>query len=171
MNHNDEELISKIMIVLFIIELIGIILVLYVKTTYSPISLSEFNTLSHQVNSTSTGLASSFNATLLSPVAVVSAPVAKQLDDLYNGFVVFVNIVYKFISLIIGLFALIFLMITLMGYVLLILIPTLLTSTGIIGYILSIGYGFILIFLAYKFGKIIYDFVLSFVGFIQGFIP
>lgn len=164
MDHSDTHIIGKILVIIFIIELLGILLSLVGSGTNNP-TFTQFNTFSGNINQTSFNLVHSFNSTAVTTINPISTtPIVNQLEWIYNGLATIINIIYVFFSLIYNFFSLMIQMLILIGYVFFVAIPSLLISNGIIGYILALGYGFIVIFLGYKFGKIVISFVAIIIG-------
>ena len=66
-----------------------------------------------------------------------------------------INVIWMFVNLM----SLMMLMIGLFGYLFVIFLPNVLTSVGAIGYILTLGYVFIICVLGYKYGHVILELV------------
>lgn len=162
---NDEHLIGGIFIVIFIMELIGLLLSFVSLGTANP-AFTQFASFSTSINSTVSGITTAFSPshTIVSAAAATGNWFVDPFISIYNGIVWLVNFIYQGVSLIYDVIAMIVLMLGLIAYTLFALPLMLITASGIIGDILGLGYGFIILFVAFKFGKIIIQYAKDIFG-------
>jgi hypothetical protein len=174
MNEESERLFGRVLVLVFIIEIIGILLSFIGAGTANP-QFKTLSTYTSEINGTATNAMNAFssNHTLLTLIPPQNSffGVATFLNWLYNGIATLINFVYRFAVMAFNLIALLFIMLLIIGYVLLILLPSLFISEGVVGYVLSIGYVYLVAFLAYKYGRIFYEGILKFLEMIARFIP
>jgi len=171
---SDESSMAKILITLFIVEVVGILLAVLVGAGSNNPFLAQFANFSSNLNKGIVALTTSFAncgaLNCLTPLPVDNTPIASQLAWLVNIGIYVLNIIFKVFNLIFNVFDLVILVLGLLVYLFVVLIPSLLIATGILGYLLGIGYVFVVIFLAYYLFKIVVGIIGLMAGIIGRFV-
>jgi len=177
---SDEHAVSKILIALFVLEIIGILLSALLGANVNIPALTQFSSFASNINSSANNLVGSFNTTIclitFKPACHTSfmflqastIPIASQLISLINLFIWILNLVISVLAIFVFLLEILALIIVLLGFMFIVLIPSFFINVGILGYILGLGYAFIIVFLGYKYGKEIIELIRSVIGTFTG---
>lgn len=174
---NDEKIIAKIFVVLFVIELIGILLSLLLipSNSINP-SLSQFNGFLTSVHQSTDNITLSVSSivcqiSLKSNCKVAftylqstSTPIVSQLVSFANFFYWIGNMLWSIGSILVNIVLLIIEVLGLLVFIFLVLLPSLFQNVGTLGYLLGLGYLFIALYSGYIFVKILLEFKQKMIG-------
>ena len=177
---DHTPLLGKLLFGMFILECLGMFLVLTVGSSNIPGASSKFtdamgglNSFTSLINGTTTNIATAFSGCSFSTMTC-SKPLSQLAFDssnsifssITNAVIWMGNILITLVDLganalwfAINLLALLVLMFGLFGYIFLVFLPTVLVAAGPIGWLLTTGYVFIICLAGYKYGQIILDLV------------
>jgi len=176
---DHTSLLGKMLVGVFILEVIGIIFALTIGTSPNGSSsqftdsTSGFYTFTSLINGTTSNIATAFSGCSFSTLSC-SKPltqlvyadqgwflsgVANAILWIGNILITFVDLIINIIWFVINILGLILLMIGMFGYVFVIFLPSIMVSIGPVGYLLTMGYALIISIVGYKYGHIILDLV------------
>lgn len=172
---DDSALLGKIFVGAFILELIGVIFAITMANTAvgaGAFSTDSFNFFNDAVNGTTRNIVNSFSScsfsklTCDSPLHQMEYSQAWFISSVQNAIIWIGNALITLIDIIvnglwigINLMALVLLMIGLFGFIFVVFLPLILVAAGPVGYILTLGYVFIISLAGYKYGHIILDLI------------
>jgi len=173
---DDTSLLGKLLIGIFILEIIGI----FFAYTFGANDIngansnfmsatSGFNSFTSLINGTTFNIANAFSScsfktlSCSKPISQIATSdqswflsgVANAVIWIGNILITIIDLIINAIWLLINIIALILLMIGLFGYIFVVFLPLVMTSIGPIGDLLTIGYVLIICVAGYKYGHII----------------
>lgn len=182
---DETSLLGKIFVGIVVLEFIGIILALTIGSSGAQFNsaFDGFKFFISSVNATTSNIATSFSscsfATLSCNAPLQQMPylpsgifsgIPNAIVWLGNGIFTFIDLIVLAIWMGINILALVLVMMGLLGFMFAIFLPSIMVSVGPIGYLLSIGYVFIICLAGYKYGHIILDLAGMVIGFVGRFI-
>jgi hypothetical protein len=160
---NEVDLTRKIMIGLFVFELIGILLGYFLGTTNNVPALSSLHSLTVSIQNKTTALTNAFNYQLLKPL-----PGSGFLgtNAVANALILFFNLLARIANFVIQLIVVLAYMLYVLLFMLFVALPGLLLqpSLGALGYIFTMVYAVVTIIIGVYALRLIIDVAGRFLG-------